>query len=228
LPEYVIILIRSLFSFVILLAMTRMMGRTQLSQLTFFDYVVGISIGSIAASMSVDQNVKIINGIIGIIVWGLLPIAIAYANLKSYRFRKVTDGSPTVLIENGNIIENNMRKMRISGDELMLMLRQKNAFKLADVEFAVLETNGMLSVQKKTSAQPVTPKMLKLKVKEESEMSIVVLDGVILEKSLVAKGYTKEWLLSELKKKGVKQVTDIFIAQLTMDGKLHLDYRKEE
>jgi uncharacterized membrane protein YcaP (DUF421 family) len=226
-PEYVVVLIRTIFSFIVLLAMTRLMGKTQMSQLTFFDYVVGITIGSVAATLSVDQNVKILNGLVSIVIWGLLPILIAFINMKSYRFRKITDGNPTPLIQNGNILEDNLKKTRLTSEELMLMLRQKDAFKLADVEFAVLETSGQLSVMKKSDVLPVTPKDMQIKVELEHEPRVIIMDGKVMEKTLTDLGYSKEWLLGEVMKHGAEQFQDVYFAQITSDGSLYIDLRRD-
>ncbi|MGG6310348.1 DUF421 domain-containing protein [Paenibacillus macerans] len=226
-PEYLIILIRSLFSFIVLMVMTRLMGKIQLSQLTFFDYVVGITIGSIAAMLAVDQNLKILNGLMGIIVWGGLPILISIINLKSYRFRRLTDGRPTPLVENGNILEENLKKSRLTMNELLFMLRQNNSFKLSDVEFAVLETNGKLSVMKKSETQPVTPKLLNMPVEEEHQPHTVIIDGVVLETNLRETGYTKEWLYGEVLKQGASDFSDVFFAQITSNGSIYVDLRRD-
>jgi uncharacterized membrane protein YcaP (DUF421 family) len=226
-PEFIMILIRALVSFLVLLILARLMGHQHISQLTFFDYVVGITIGSIAATASVDQNVKILNGLAGLLVWGILPILISLLNLKSYRFRRLTDGQPIVLVQNGKILEENLRKARLSLDSLMLSLREKNAFKLSDVEFAVLETNGSVSVLKKTEAQPVTPKTLGMIVEKEHDPRIVISDGQVMETTLKKMGYTKEWLLGEIKKQGANTFQDVFLAQLESNGNLYVDLRNE-
>jgi uncharacterized membrane protein YcaP (DUF421 family) len=226
-PEFVVILLRALLSFLVLLILARLMGHQHISQLTFFDYVVGITIGSIAATASVDQNVKILNGLAGLLVWGILPILISLLNLKSYRFRRLTDGQPIVLVQNGKILEENLRKARLSLDSLMLSLREKNAFKLSDVEFAVLETNGSVSVLKKTEAQPVTPKTLGMIVEKEHDPRIVISDGQVMETTLKKMGYTKEWLLGEIKKQGANTFQDVFLAQLESNGNLYVDLRNE-
>src|SRR5690554_481321 len=100
-------MIRSIAAFLVLFLMTRIMGKKQISQLTFFDYCVGITIGSIAATMSVDQNVKALNGVMSLFIWGLFPILLAYLGMKSHTFSNLTDGKATILIENGKIIEKN-------------------------------------------------------------------------------------------------------------------------
>ncbi|XEC93458.1 DUF421 domain-containing protein [Paenibacillus tarimensis] len=227
-PEYILIFIRALFSFLVLLLMTRLMGKVQLSQLTFFDYVVGISIGSIAASLSIDQNIELLNGVIGILIWGLLPILISVINLKSYRFRQLTEGQPTVIIENGNILERNMKKERINVDELMLLLREKNAFKLSEVEFAVFETNGKLSVMKKTTPSALPPNPLNVTAEQEHDPRLVIMDGSVMEQTLRDMGYTKEWLLGEVKKQGANDYSDVFFAQLTSDGALYVDLYRDQ
>src|SRR5690625_5227426 len=130
--------------------MTRIMGKKQLSQLTFFDYCVGITIGPIAATMSVDQNVKISNGIVSLVIWGLFPISLAIFGLKSRKFLHFTDGKPAIIIKEGKVLDKSMKKNHLAIDELMMLLREKNIFKISDVEMAVLETNGELSILKKT------------------------------------------------------------------------------
>lgn len=227
-PEYLLILLRALFSFTTLLVLARLMGKTHLTQLTFFDYVVGITIGSIAASLSVDQNIKILNGVVGLLVWGMLPILISYLNLKSYIFRQLTDGHATVVVQNGMILEKNLRKLRLTSDELMMLLREKNAFKLSEVEFAILETNGSLSVMKKSDSQPVTPKLLHLPVEMEHDPRIVIMDGKVMEKTLKKMGYNKEWLLGEVKKQGASDFSDVYLAQLTSNGNLYVDLKKDQ
>jgi uncharacterized membrane protein YcaP (DUF421 family) len=199
-----------------------------LTQLTFFDYVVGITIGSIAASLSVDQNIKILNGIVGLLVWGMLPILISYLNLKSYIFRQMTDGHATVVVQNGMILEKNLKKLRLTSDELMMLLREKNAFKLSEVEFAILETNGSLSVMKKSDSQPVTPKLLNLPVEMEHDPRIVIMDGKVMEKTLMEMGYNKEWLLGEIKKQGASDFEDVYLAQLTSNGNLYVDLKNDQ
>ncbi|GAA4722905.1 DUF421 domain-containing protein [Brevibacillus fulvus] len=227
-PEYILILIRAVLAFFVLMAMTKLMGNKQISHLTFFDYVVGITIGSIAASLSSDQGIKILNGLVGILVWAIFPIVISLVNFKSYKFRRLTDGHPTVLVENGMILEQNMAQARLTTDELMLYLREKNAFQLADVEFAVLETNGNVSVLLKKDAQPVTAKMLNLAVKEEHAPRIVIMDGVIMQKTLQKLGFTAEWLLGEIRKQGAKNPEDVFLGQITSDGQLYVDLKQDK
>lgn len=227
-PELVLILIRSVISFVVLLILARIMGKQQLSQLTFFDYVVGITIGSISAAMSVDQNIKMLNGIAGLIIWGGFPVLLSYLSMKSIKFRKVMDGTPTIVVENGKLQEQNLKKEMMTFQELIELLREKNVFKLSDVELAVMEINGQLSVMKKSDSQPVTPKVLGLTVEEETQPQVVILDGQLNEKSLNKTGYTREWLLGEVMNQGASDFSDVFLAQIDSSGNVYVDLYQDQ
>lgn len=222
-PELVLILIRSIVAFLLLLILTRIMGKKQISQLTFFDYCVGITIGSIAATMSVDQNVKAANGVLSLLIWGLFPIILAYASLKSMWFTKIVDGKATIMVQNGEILEKNLKKNLFTMDELMLSLREKGIFKISDVEMAVLETNGQLSVMLKTDKQPVTPHTLGIPIEQEHGPTVLIMDGQLLEKGLKERGYSKEWLLGEVQKQGANDFKEVFFAQIDSRGNVYVD-----
>lgn len=222
-PELLVILIRSIVAFFVLLGLTRIMGKKQLSQLTFFDYIVGITIGSIAATMSVDQNIKISNGLISLIIWGMLPLLLGYIGLKSGKLLRLTDGTPAIVIKQGKVMENEMKKNQLAIDELMMMLREKGVFKLDDVEMAVFENNGELSVMKKTAVDTITPQTLGLKVSNEGPPSLLIVDGHILHNNLTALKLDRQWLMKEIQKQGVYSEKDIFIAQVDANHNLYID-----
>jgi uncharacterized membrane protein YcaP (DUF421 family) len=227
-PELILILIRSIVAFLILFLMARIMGKKQISQLTFFDYCVGITIGSIAATMSVDQNVKALNGVMSLLIWGLFPILLAYFGMKSNTFSNISDGKATILIKKGEILEGNMKKNLLNLNELMLLLREKNIFKVSDVEMAVLETNGQLSVMLKTEKQPVDAKMLGIPVEQEHGPTILIMDGKPMKKSLEKLGYTIEWLHGEVQKQGASEIKDVFLAQIDSLGQVYVDLYEEK
>ncbi|MBC5638686.1 DUF421 domain-containing protein [Ornithinibacillus sp. BX22] len=226
-PELVLILLRSIAAFLVLFLMTRIMGKKQISQLTFFDYCVGITIGSIAATMSVDQNVKALNGIISLLIWGLFPISLAYLGMKSHTFSKLTDGRATILIREGKVLEGSMKKNLLNVSELMLLLREKGVFKVSDVEMAILETNGNLSVLLKTDKQPVNAKMLGIQVQQEHSPTILIMDGKVMKQNIEILGYTNEWLLGEIRKQGANKIKDVFLAQIDSNGELYIDLYEE-
>ena len=222
-PEYLVTIIRSVIAFILLMVMARIMGKKQISQLTFFDYCVGITIGSIASAMAIDQGIKISNGVVGLIIFGTFSVLMSYGGLKSMKFRRLTDGSPAILIKNGQVLEKSMGKSKMNINELMLFLREKNIFNVSDVEMAIMETNGQLSVMKKTDHQPITPHQLGLKINNDSGPALVIMDGQLLKKSLATLGYSEAWLLGEIMKQGASGFKEVFLTQIDSNGKVYVD-----
>ncbi|WP_042148621.1 DUF421 domain-containing protein [Paucisalibacillus sp. EB02] len=222
-PEFLLTITRSFIAFLLLLILARIMGKKQISHLTFFDYCVGITIGSIAASMAVDQNIKISNGLIALMVWGFIPLILGFIGLKSKWFHQLTDGKADLLIEKGMILERNLKKNQLAVEELMLLLREKNVFNIADVEMAVLETNGQLSVLLKSVKQPVTSEQLGVPVESDHGPTIVISDGQVMKNSLNRLGYTHEWLVAEVLKQGAFEINDVFLAQIDSKGNVYVD-----
>ncbi|MCT1903042.1 DUF421 domain-containing protein [Oceanobacillus sojae] len=227
-PEIVLILIRSITAFFLLFLMARIMGKKQISQLTFFDYCVGITIGSIAATLSVDQNVKIVNGLVSLTIWGVFPIILAYLGLKSMLFSKITDGKATIVIRNGEVLDKNLKKNLLTINELLMLLREKGTFKVSDVEMAVLETNGELSIMLKTEQQPVTPQTLGIPLEQEHGPAVLIIDGKIMKKSLETLGYSEEWLTGEIQKQGAGGIKDVFLAQIDSRGSMYVDLYEDQ
>ncbi|MFP3919897.1 DUF421 domain-containing protein [Lysinibacillus telephonicus] len=228
-PEFLLILLRSITAFIVLLILTRIMGKKQLSHLTFFDYVVGITVGSIAATMSIDKNIHISDGLIALGLWGIFPIIMGFLGLKSRKFLELTDGKPTILIKSGKVLEETMKKNQLAIDELMKLLREEGIFKIEDVEMAILETNGELSVMKKSDLEPITPRLLGLKVQMEHAPSLLIVDGHILDKKLTILGYSNNWLQNEIQKHGAKSTNEVFLAQIDANGNLFVDlYSKKQ
>ena len=212
--------LQSLLSLTFLFILARLMGKKQVSQLTFFDYVVGISIGSIAADFAVDPSVSDAVGITALIVYAMLPIFFSYLGLRSYTVRKIVDGKPTVLIEHGKILQSNLRKVKLNVNDLLEECRGKNAFNIADVEYAILETNGKLSVQIKAEHQPLTPKDMNIPVPYKGLCLNVIIDGTVLEDKLPLLGKDRAWLEEELKKQGFTDLKGIILAYVDTAGQL--------
>ncbi|MBO1911445.1 DUF421 domain-containing protein, partial [Microvirga sp. 3-52] len=137
---------RTTGAFVALLILARILGKKQLSQLTFFHYITGIAFGSIAAEMAGQTDVKFMNGLVALAWWAVLTLLASYISLKSSNLRIVLDDQPTIVIKEGAIMENAMKKERLHVNDLMMMLREQSIFTLQDVHYAILETNGELSV----------------------------------------------------------------------------------
>lgn len=150
------LIFRLLLTFLILLVLTRIMGRKEISQMTFFNFVSAIAIGTLGASLAIDSSISIQNGLIALIGWTVFTVAMGVITLKSKTLRKAVDGIPHVVIRKGKIMDAELRKVRLDLDTLNLLLRKKNAFSISEVEYAIFETDGTLSVMKKEKNQPIT------------------------------------------------------------------------
>jgi uncharacterized membrane protein YcaP (DUF421 family) len=222
LPHWLLIILRSFSFLVILFLLTKWLGKRQISQLSFFEYVVGITIGSIAAEVSTGLEQNYLEGVYSMLVWATVPFIIGLLSLKSKRLRNFVEGEGTIFIKDGKVLEDNLKKEKYTIDELMELLRNKDVFNVSDVEFAVLEPNGTLNVLLKKENQPLTPKDLGLKVGQEKETQTVIMDGKILNQPLSASGHNQEWLHTELEKLGVT-LDNVFIGQVDSYGQLTVD-----
>jgi len=177
--EALIVLVRSLIAFFTLLIFARMLGKQQISQLTFFDYVLGITIGSIAATLSVDLGTRAWPHWVGLVTWTGTVLILQMISLKSRAAAKVLVGEPTVVIADGKILEAAMRRTRYTVGDLLEELRDKDVFDLNEVQFAVLETDGKLSVSLKPEYRPATVQDLNLSPKNSGLSVQLIYDGHI-------------------------------------------------
>jgi uncharacterized membrane protein YcaP (DUF421 family) len=221
-PDWIEIILRTLTTVVTLLVLTRLIGKRQLSQLSLFEYITGITIGSIASYVSLDLNTEWYLGILSLVVWAAVSIGVEFLQMKSKTMRDLLDSRATVLIKDGKILEDNLKKERITTDELLEQLRKKNVFNTADVEFAIIESNGAINVLLKKENQPITPKHLGFKVSPEKEPQAVIMDGEILDEPLAALGLNRKWLHTELEKLGVAP-ENVFLGQVDAYGQLYVD-----
>ncbi|WP_404324150.1 DUF421 domain-containing protein [Cytobacillus firmus] len=221
-PEWLLIGARSILFVGVLFAITKMIGKKQISELSFFEYVSGITIGSIAGEIIMGLDNHWASGILSIFIFGLVTLFADILSLKSKSFRDFFEGKGTIFIKDGKILEDNLKKERYSIDDLSSLLRQKNVFKMADVEFAVLEPRGDLSIMLKKENQPLTPKDLQLNLPQEKEPQTVIMDGKILNDPLAKSGKTRKWLNMEIEKLGMT-IDNIFLGQINSYGELTVD-----
>jgi uncharacterized membrane protein YcaP (DUF421 family) len=221
-PDWATVAIRTLAAVIVLFILTKILGKRQISQLSTFEYITGITIGSLAAYVSLDMEAEWYLGIVALSVWVFVSFVIEFAQIKSKRLRDWVDGNGTVLIKEGKILEDNLKKERITNEELLTQLRKKNAFRIADVEFAIMEPNGEINVMLTAENQPLTPKNLGMKMPNEPAPQAIILDGVIMDEPLATLGFSREWLLTELDKLGL-DITNIYIGQANTFGELYVD-----
>lgn len=217
------VFVRGIIGFVTLLIFTRMLGKQQVSQLTFFDYVLGITIGSIAASLTTDLSSRAWPHWVGLATWTGAVILIQWISMRSRALSKYINGEPVVLIMNGKIMEGALKKMRYNMDELLGQLRHHKIFDMGVIEFAVLETNGKISILKKSQHQPVTPADLNLPTQYKGINTELIYDGVIIEENLRRVNLDLPWLEKQLKSMNIKSPGEVFMAALDTQGKLFVD-----
>lgn len=221
-PGWIFIISRSLIFLLLLFLTTKILGKKQISELSFFEYVAGITIGSIAGEVVTGLESNAYHGALAIIVFGLVTFFVDYFSLYSKKFRDIVEGKGTVVIKDGKIMEENLKKERYTTDEISALLRQKGIFNLADVEFAVIEPRGNLSTLLKKENQPLSPKALGIKVGNEKEPQTVVMDGQIIDEALRWTGKGRGWLYTELEKLNVT-LDNVFLGQVNSYGDLTVD-----
>jgi len=220
--------IRVLTAYFLLLYLTRLMGRKMISQITFFDFVVGVIVGSVAANLSVSRQSPVVSGFTVLIVLTLITLTIDFINVKRIISRKITNSEPVTVVENGKVIAENLRRVRLPLDNLMMLLREKNVFNIADVEFAIFETDGKISVLKKSQKQPVTPSDLSIPTVYTGLTKDIIIDGEVLEENLKDAKLDREWLIKEIKEKNFDRLEDVFYAGLDTSGNLYLSSRNRK
>ncbi|MCL6457042.1 MAG: DUF421 domain-containing protein [Gorillibacterium sp.] len=220
--DWAMIIIRTLTAVITLFFMTKLLGKRQVSELSLFEYITGITIGNLAGYISLDLDTNWYLGILSLFVWVLVSFGIEFLQIKSKRMRDLIDGRATVLIKDGKILEKNLKKEKLTTDELLEQLRSKDAFSFADVEFAIMETNGQINVLLKRENQTLTPKHLGITVAPEKAPSAVIMDGKVMDEALVTMGYNRGWLNEKLDGPGLL-VENVFLGQVDSYGQLYVD-----
>ncbi|MDA7028547.1 DUF421 domain-containing protein [Bacillus sp. CLL-7-23] len=222
--------LRIMIAFVTLLILTRLMGRKELTQMTFFNFVSGIAIGTIGASLAIDSTLSIRNGLIALVGWSIITIALGFLDIKSKKARVLMEGQPRILIKKGKIMEDELRKVRLDIDALNTLLRKKNAFSISEVDYAIMETDGELSVLKKEPKQPLTKfdmGVLQTTFNVSPTSTQVITDGMINKSNLEKLNLNTQWLQQQLQSSGVHSVSDVFYAEVQKDGTLYIDKRND-
>jgi uncharacterized membrane protein YcaP (DUF421 family) len=226
--ETIVVVVRSVIGFITLLIYTRILGKQQMGNLSYFDYINGITIGSIAGTLAVDLSSKGWVHFVGLTTFVAITVIFQFATVKSRYFSKVVDSEPTVVVQKGKILEQSLSSLRIKYDELMVLLREKNIFDITQVEYAILEPNGDLSVLPKSEYRPLTPKDLNIPVSTADLMTELIMDGVLLEQNLKQRNKDKNWLTLQLEAKGIDDIKQVAYAAILPNGKLYIDKFEDE
>ncbi|MGE5630613.1 MAG: DUF421 domain-containing protein [Caulobacteraceae bacterium] len=214
---------RAFIGFSVLLLMMRLLGRKQLGQSNYFTYITGIAMGNIAGDMVVHRDIRLVDAIAGLILWALLTFLVEYISIKSAKARVVLDGEPSIIIKNGQIMQNALKANRLNMDDVTMLLRNNNTFCIADVDYAILEPNGQLSVLKKHGKETITRSDMNIKLEKRMCLPAeIIVDGNLVKNALEDNGLEKNWLLTELDKAGIHSYNDVFFAELQSDKTLYI------
>lgn len=221
--EGLVVLVRSIIGFFTLLIFAKILGKQQISQLAFFDYVLGITIGSIAADLATDLSSRAWPHWIGLLSWAALGYLMEFITMKWRYAAKYIEGEPTIVIMNGKIMEDALKKMQFRVSDIMELLRNKDVFDLSQVDFAIIEPNGQLSVLRKPEYEPLTAKDMNISKKPSGISTELIYDGILIEENLRQLNKDKKWLMNQLKSKGIKDISEVFLATLNPAGSFYVD-----
>lgn len=209
--EIIKVLLTSLLSVGALFAITKIMGHKQMSQLDFFDYISGITIGSIAAELATELE-EPLKPLIAIAVYGAVAVLLSKITSLFPKSRKYINGTPTILMNNGKLYRENLKKAKLDLSEFMVMCRQQGYFNLSDIQTAVFEFNGKLSILPVSKKRPANPEDLNLSPAPEFIHTEVIMDGRILDENLKRMGLDDKWLQKQLNAQGYKKADEVFLA----------------
>lgn len=220
--DIVKVIFMSIGSFIALFILTKIMGDRQVSQLSMFDYINGITIGSIAAEMATSLEENFLHPLIAMTIYALFSIAMAILSNKSLKLRKLFEGEPILLYDNGKLYRKNLKKAKMDLNEFLTQCRNSGYFDLNNIQTAVLETNGKISFLPVSAQRPATPADLQLSPAQEKLVINVILDGVVLRENLKFTGNNEEWLNKQLEAQRIKRVSDVFLATCDCNNKLSI------
>lgn len=212
--------VRTLILYVVIVILLRLMGKRQIGQLQPSELVVALVIADLAAVPMGDVGIPLLNGIIPIITLFIMEELLSFISMKSERARGIISGKPSILIERGVIMEQELRRLRYNLNDLLEQLRLKSFSNLEDIDYAILETSGQLSVIPKAEKMPVTVKDIKTGIKPQYLPVTVIIDGRTICDNLHKIGLSESWLTEELKRNKVRTAKDVFFAYLNPQRKL--------
>lgn len=221
--EFIKIAVLSLGSISVLFILTKLMGDREMSELSMFDYITSITIGSIAAEMATSLEDDYKRPLLAMVIYAVVCFSISLLTCKSIRLRRFFEGHSLILYQNGKIYEKNMLKAKIDVDEFLSMCRVSGYFDLSEIHTAILESSGKLSILPISKNKPVTAKDLNLDPQQSFPMANVIIDGKILKENLKWAGKNEEWLTKQLHSQGIKDIKEVMLANCdSTDSRLNI------
>jgi uncharacterized membrane protein YcaP (DUF421 family) len=220
-------IIRTLILFLLVVIGLRFMGKRQIGQLQPYEIVIIIMLSDLSAIPMENTGRPLLSGLLPVFTLIVAQVAISYISLKSERARGIICGTPSVLIENGKIVETELTRLRYNINDLLEQLRSKDMPNIASVEFAILESSGQLSVIPKSQKRPLTPADMNISTPYEGLPITLIIDGRMIQANLTKNNLDQDWLTTELKKFGIDSVRDVFFASLDTEGKLFYQVKEK-
>jgi uncharacterized membrane protein YcaP (DUF421 family) len=215
--------LRAIIGFLLLLILTRLLGKKQIGQITLFTYITGIAMGNIAGDMVVHKDITIIDGVSGLVIWAMLTIIVEYISLKSTNARVLLDGEPTIVIKKGQIIKDALKSLRLNIDDLTMLLRINNVFSIKEVEYAIYEPNGQLSVLKNPDTDTPVKKDFNFQTESYKYLpSEIISDGKLVKRNLKELNIDQKWVEQQLLSSGINSIEKVFYAEIQKDGSLYI------
>ncbi len=224
--DYLKILCSSVASLIVLFLLAKLIGNRQISQLTLFDYINGITIGSIAAEMATELEKHWSKPLLAMVIYGAATAIISYVCCKSLKLRRFFNGKTIIVFKGGKFVHEGLKKARLDVNEFLTQSRISGYFDLSEIETAIMEQNGKLSFLPKSDNRPVTPKDMALTVPKAAITVTVVLDGIVLEQNLESTGISRKQLLCEMSKAGEKDLKSVMLATVDRNGVITF-YKKQ-
>ena len=220
--EFLTVILASLFSAAVLFIIAKIIGHKQVAQLEFFDFITAITIGSIAAELATTLDKPWWKPTVSMIVFGIITVVLSVLTRKFPRSRKFINGTPTIVMNDGKLYRKNMKKAKLELSEFLLLCRQEGYFNLDDIQTAVYEYNGKLSILPMSTKRPLNPEDMELSPEPEHIGTEVIMDGRVIGDNLKRKGLNETWLQKELKEQGYKNAKEIFLGICGDENKLTL------
>ena len=221
------IILKGSIAVIYLFLVIKMLGKKQISELNIFDYIIGLSLGNIAAEMTVNKEITIIGGLIGMSVYGIFSLFVSFITSKSILARRFITGYPVVIISDGKISREQLKRCKLDLNDLLQDARESGYFDISEINYAVMEPSGKISFLPKANYHSVTPYDMKLKVEKNGLCANLVIDGNIMEKNIEAIGHDRKWLLKKLEKEGYQDVSKLLLVTCDNHEKLKI-YKMDE
>lgn len=210
----------SLGSIIVLFKLTKIVGQREMSGLSIFDFMIAITIGSIAAEMATSLEDNFMQPLIAMIIYAVVTLIISYINMKSVKLRPIFSGKTLILYDNGTIFKENFKKAKIDLNEFLSQCRTNGYFNLSDIKTALLEENGKISFLTYSDKRPANASDFNIKPNDEGVATSLIIDGKVMEQNLEELKLDKLWLNETLQKQGITKIENIFLATYNIDGNL--------